>query len=99
MPEVLLQDELSRSLIVVSNREPYEHARQPDGAIEVVPTTGGVSVALDALMRERGGIWIAAGSGDADAEVVDAGDRVEVPPEAPSYLLRRVWLYQEDQRR
>ena len=99
MPEVLLQDELSRSLIVVSNREPYEHARQPDGAIEAVPTTGGVSVALDALMRERGGIWIAAGSGDADAEVVDAGDRVEVPPEAPSYLLRRVWLSPEDQRR
>ena len=79
MPVVSLQDELSRSLIVVSNREPYEHTRRPDGPIEVAPTTGGVSVALDALMRERGGTWIAAGSGNADAEVVDAHDRVEVP--------------------
>ena len=99
MPEVSLIGELNRPLIVVSNREPYEHTRQPDGSIEVAPTTGGVSVALDALMRERGGTWIAAGSGKADAEVVDAHDRVEVPPDAPSYVLRRVWLSADDERR
>ena len=99
MPEVSLTASSADSLIVVSNREPYEHTRRADGSIEVAPTTGGVSVALDALMRERGGTWIAAGSGDADAEVVDAHDRVGVPPDAPAYVLRRVWLSADDERR
>jgi trehalose-6-phosphate synthase len=99
MPEVSLVGAASRPLIVVSNREPYLHTRRPDGSIAVASTTGGVSVALDALMRERGGTWIAAGAGNADAEVVDDDDRVAVPPNAPSYLLRRIWLSVDDERR
>ena len=43
-------------------------------------------------MRERGGVWIAHGSGDADRDVVDAHDRIMVPPDSPSYPLRRLWL-------
>ena len=94
-----------RPLIVVSNREPYLHnyddARR---ASRSHPATGGVAVALDALMRERGGIWIAHGDGTADRAVVDAGDkraraaRCAVVRAAPSVaragavagLLRRV---------
>jgi alpha,alpha-trehalose-phosphate synthase [UDP-forming] len=79
-------------LIVVSNREPYLHSRRPDGSIAVEPTTGGVASALNALMRERGGVWIAHGAGDADRDVVDVWDRVRVPLESPAYVLRRVWL-------
>ena len=78
-------------LIVVSNREPYVHQHSADG-ITAVPTTGGVAVALDALMRQRGGVWIAHGGGDADRDVVDGTDKILVPPEAPSYQLRRVWI-------
>ena len=48
-----------RSILVVSNREPYLHHRDADGRISWTHTPGGVSVALDALMRERGGVWIA----------------------------------------
>ncbi|CAI8039173.1 Alpha,alpha-trehalose-phosphate synthase [UDP-forming] 56 kDa subunit [Geodia barretti] len=81
-----------RPLVVVSNREPYQHFRNEDGAIGWSPTTGGVAVALDALMRERGGVWIAHGSGSADRDVVDDGDRIMVPPDSPSYRLRRLWL-------
>ena len=81
-----------RPLVVVSNREPYQHHRRPDGTIGWSPTTGGVAVALDALMRERGGVWIAHGSGDADRDVVDADNRVLVPPDGPTYALRRIWL-------
>ena len=47
-------------------------------------------------MRERGGVWIAHGSGDADRDVVDAGDRVLVPPDSPTYPLRRLWLSAEE---
>jgi trehalose 6-phosphate synthase len=86
-------------LIVVSNREPYMHQRAEDGSITSVPTTGGVAVALDALMRERGGTWIAHGAGNADRDVVDANDRVMVPPDHPSYQLRRIWLSDEEEHR
>ena len=99
MPEVsLFEPRHRRELIVVSNREPYLHVRRQDGSISAVPTTGGVSVALDALMRERGGTWIAHGAGNADRAVVDRHDRVPVPPDAPAYLLRRIWLTPDEER-
>ena len=85
-----------RPLVVVSNREPYQHTRARDGSIQWSPTTGGVAVALDALMRERGGVWIAHGSGEADRDVVDEHDRVIVPPDRPGYTLRRLWLTEEE---
>ena len=97
MPEVSLN--AGHSLLVVSNREPYLHTRRRDGSITVQPTTGGLSVALDALMRGRGGTWVAAGTGSADKDVVDANDRIAVPAEIPSYTLRRVWLSEEEERR
>lgn len=81
-----------RPLIVVSNREPYLHNFDECGRIRSSPATGGVAVALDALMRERGGTWIAHGAGTADHETVDANDKVAVPPESPSYRLRRLWI-------
>jgi len=81
-----------RPLLVVSNREPYLHVRREDGSVTWTSATGGVAVALDALMRERGGTWIAHGGGSADRLVVDDTDKVLVPPEHPSYALRRLWL-------
>jgi trehalose 6-phosphate synthase len=81
-----------RPLLVVSNREPYLHVRRDDGSVTWTSATGGVAVALDALMRERGGTWIAHGAGSADRIVVDHADKVRVPPEHPSYSLRRLWL-------
>jgi trehalose 6-phosphate synthase len=81
-----------RPLLVVSNREPYLHVRRDDGSVTWTSATGGVAVALDALMRERGGTWIAHGAGSADRSVVDAADKILVPPEHPSYALRRLWL-------
>jgi trehalose 6-phosphate synthase len=79
-------------LVVVSNREPWVHERDATGAIKARPTPGGVSVALDALMRDRGGVWIAHGAGAADRDVVDEHNSVDVPPDAPAYRLRRLWL-------
>ena len=86
-------------LIVVSNREPYLHQTAEDGSVVAVPTTGGVAVALDALMRERGGTWIAHGAGNADRLVTDARDRVRVPPDAPAYDLHRIWLTDDEEAR
>lgn len=83
------------ALLVVSNREPYMHSFSSDGRIVCPPAAGGVAVALDALMRERGGVWIAHGAGNADRIVVDAADHVAVPPDDPRYVLRRLWFKPE----
>jgi trehalose-6-phosphate synthase/Kef-type K+ transport system membrane component KefB len=82
----------TRPLLVVSNREPYLHTANGHGQITARAATGGVAVALDALMRERGGTWIAHGAGGADRAVVDAHDTVMVPPDSPAYRLRRLWI-------
>ncbi len=44
------------------------------------------------------GTWIAHGSGSADRETVDAHDHLRVPPDRPSYTLRRVWLSAEEEK-
>ena len=80
-----------RRIVVVSNREPYSHVHAEDG-VRVVRNAGGVIVALDAVARALGGVWVAHGSGDADREVADAHGRVACPPDRPAYTLRRVWL-------
>ena len=87
-----LDARLERPLFVVSNREPYIHSQDDHGRVTCAPATGGVAVALDALMRERGGVWIAHGSGSADRLVVDRHDKVRVPPGSSSYELRRLWI-------
>jgi len=84
-------------LIVVSNREPYEHRwGEGVGDIEVRRPAGGLTSALDPLMRAVGGVWVAWGSGEADAQAVDDHDRVRMPPEDPAFTLRRLWLDQHD---
>jgi alpha,alpha-trehalose-phosphate synthase [UDP-forming] len=79
------------NFILVSNREPYEHVRGPNG-IEIRTPPGGVVSALDPTLRRTHGTWVAWGSGSADREVSDGSGRVRVPPGEESYTLRRVWL-------
>jgi trehalose 6-phosphate synthase len=83
-------------LFVVSNREPYMHQRNGTTLDVVVPPSGLVT-ALEPVLNACDGTWIAHGSGNADAEVVDAADRLRVPPEDPRYSLRRVWLSKEEE--
>jgi trehalose-6-phosphate synthase len=84
-------------LLVVSNREPYEHYWDESADdVAVRRPAGGLVAALDPLMQAVGGTWIAWGSGDRDTETADAAGHVPVPPEAPSYTLRRLWLNQQD---
>lgn len=93
----ILQNELvGDEVLIVSNREPYIHTFR-EGKIEVQLPASGLVTALEPVMRACSGTWIAHGSGNADKEVVDKLDHVSVPPENPSYQIRRVWLTKEEE--
>jgi trehalose 6-phosphate synthase len=84
-------------LILVSNREPYEHVRGArEGESEVKQPAGGLVTALDPTMRRTHGTWVAWGSGNADRDIADELGRVAVPPDEACYTLRRVWLDEAD---
>jgi trehalose 6-phosphate synthase len=85
-----------RKFVVVSNREPYLHVYR-NGRIEWIRPASGVTTALDPVLRATGGLWIAHGSGPADAAASDARGFVRVPPDSPTYSLKRVWLTKEQE--
>jgi trehalose 6-phosphate synthase len=86
-----------RPLFVISNREPYIHEKRGKKIECLVPASGLVT-ALEPVLKACGGTWIAHGSGDADREVVDAQNKIRVPPEEPQYILKRVWLTKEEEK-
>ena len=88
-----------KPLYVVSNREPYMHVfNEKDKSVNVIIPASGVVTALEPVLLACNGTWIANGSGNADREAVDAQDHLRVPPDRPSYTLRRVWLSDEEDR-
>jgi trehalose 6-phosphate synthase len=90
---VSLREKLQgRPLFVVSNREPYMHVHQDSGPPQVIVPASGLVTALEPVMLASNGTWIAHGSGSGDRDTVDSSDRLRVPPDHPSYTLRRVWL-------
>jgi trehalose-6-phosphate synthase len=95
---VSLRDRLQdQPLFVVSNREPYMHVFEGSGkTIKMIVPASGVVTALEPVLLACNGTWVANGSGSADRETVDTFDRLRVPPDRPSYTLRRVWLTEEE---
>jgi trehalose 6-phosphate synthase len=85
-----------KKLIVVSNREPYMHIHEGKDIKCIVPASGLIT-AMEPILKACSGLWIAAGTGDADKETVNRHDKVEVPPDEPIYTLRRMWLTKEEE--
>lgn len=84
-------------IVILANREPYIHQRQPNGDIEAQHPASGLVTALEPVLRACSGVWVAHGSGTADRETVDQTDHISVPPGEESYRIRRVWLSEEEQ--
>ena len=82
-------------LIIVSNREPYVHKRSGLRVSLEMPV-GGLTSALDDVLKTTHGTWVAWGSGNADRDNVDMHSRLQVPPDDPGYTLKRVWLKPQD---
>jgi trehalose 6-phosphate synthase len=83
-------------LVVVANREPYIHVHDGEEVGCMKPASG-LTTALDPVMQACGGAWVAHGSGNADRQAADDHGCVGVPPDAPTYTLRRVWLTKEEE--
>ena len=84
-------------IVILANREPYMHVKGSNG-IKVIHPASGLVTALEPVMRACSGVWVAHGSGSADRETVDIKDRIPVPPGEGSYLLRRVWLTEQEEK-
>jgi trehalose 6-phosphate synthase len=87
----------SAQVIIVSNREPYIHNFDAQGRAVVQVPASGMVTALEPIMRACSGVWVAHGAGTADRETVDRYDQIRVPPDDPTYTLRRVWLTREQE--
>lgn len=96
LKDILNKELTGDEVLIVSNREPYIHVRK-NNQIEIQFPASGLVTALEPIMRACSGTWIAHGGGNADKEVVDKNDHVKVPPENPSYQIRRVWLTKEEE--
>ena len=92
--ENLLQN---KTMLVVSNREPYMHIHTEEKIECMIPASGMIT-AMEPILIACGGLWIASGTGDADKEMVDKDDKVLVPPIDPKYTLKRLWLTKEEEK-
>ena len=82
-------------LVIVSNRQPFTHIIRSQ-KITCQREAGGLVTALHPVMQAAQGTWIAAGSRPSDFQVLDKDHKVMLPPEDPSYSLRRISLSKED---
>lgn len=85
-----------KTLIVVSNREPYMHIHEGREIKCIVPASGMVT-AMEPVLKACGGLWIASGSGDADFETVDKDGKIAVPPGEEKYILKRLRITKEEE--
>ncbi len=85
-----------RTLVVVSNREPYMHIRNGKDIKCVVPASGMVT-AMEPILKACGGLWIASASGNADMEVADRNGKIAVPPGEEKYILKRLVISREEE--
>lgn len=82
-------------LIAVSNRQPYSHQLK-FGKIVCQKQPGGLVTALNPVLQTVRGTWIAVGRGAYDRQAVDAQGKVKLPPENPSYELKRLFLSKQE---
>ncbi|MBI1977927.1 MAG: trehalose-6-phosphate synthase [Candidatus Omnitrophica bacterium] len=82
-------------LVVVSNRQPYSHVFK-GGKVICQRQPGGLVTALNPVMQTVHGSWIALGTSSYDRSVLDSNQKVSVPPENPSYNLKRLFLSKQE---
>ncbi len=84
-----------RRLVVVSNAEPFTHRREGE-EIVCEKQAGGLTSAINPVMENTDGLWIAWGRGDeVDFDVLNSESKVKVPDE-DGYTLKRIKLSRKE---
>lgn len=96
---LVAEDIAQGGLVVIANREPYAHEWGTDGKVVVKRPASGLVTGIEPILRACGGTWIAYGGGSADRLHSDRAGRVAVPPDAPEYTLRRLWIGEDEYER
>ncbi len=92
----LIKEKLgSINLIVASNREPVSH-EYSGKKIKAVKSVGGLTIALEPIMKNLNGTWVVYGSGNADKTVSDEKGRIMLSEDGESYTLKRIFLNKSD---
>lgn len=83
-------------LIMVADAETRVHEKKGDTITVKIPA-GGVSVALDPIMKASGGLYIGRGKTEADKEVVNKENKIVVKDYDGEYTLKRVFCPKEEE--
>jgi trehalose 6-phosphate synthase len=89
---------MEQQVIVLANRQPYSHERDAQGQTAVRRSGSGVVNAVEPLLKACSGVWVGHGGANGDRDHATDRDGLSVPPDAPAYRLRRVWLSEEEER-
>lgn len=81
-------------VIVLANRAPLRHDRTNGGDVRISRSSGGLVTAIEPLVKDYGGIWIAHGAGSAD---IDMNSSKRIMP-GVGYRLRYVSLSDDEYR-
>ena len=92
----LIKEKLGNiNLIVASNREPVSH-EYFGKKIKAVKSVGGLTIALEPIMKNLNGTWVVYGGGNADKAVSDEKGRIKLSEGEESYTLKRIFLNKTD---
>ena len=80
-------------VIVLANRAPFRHEVGPDGRVGTVRSASGLVTALEPLLEERGGVWVAHGATSTTGDSVDS-----TPRGASRYRVRWVAIDEQEYR-
>lgn len=95
--QLLAKKLANAQVIVVSNRQPFQHTIE-HGSVRLMQPASGLVTALEPIVRACAGTWIAHGSGAYDRDFVDDHDRCPAPAGNGAYTLRRIWMTADEQR-
>jgi trehalose 6-phosphate synthase len=84
-------------VIVLANRAPLKHDRSGD-RIVVTRSASGLVTALEPLLEEYSGTWVAHAAGSADWEMLDEPGGTNVPPANSGYRMRYVAVPDDEYR-
>ena len=86
---------LTERVIVLANRAPFRH-EWSDGRVAAKRSASGLVTALEPLLEEYSGTWVAHAAGTADMHVLGGRGGIDVPPANPRYRLRYVPLPEDE---